>query len=422
MKLLQRYKGLPKEIYVLFTARVINSLGAFVHPLLTLILTGKIGFSEEAAGWCMAALLLTQFPAVLLGGKLADKFGRKKLIIIFQLLGAATYMVCGLLQPSIAMVILIIVASNFYAMTNAAMDAVTGDLTHIGNRKEAVSFLYMGANLGFAVGPMIGGLLFKDLLFLVFIGDAFTTIVMTILIAVFVKETLPQKDSPDAGEDANRMEKYQEGSVWSVLKERKVILFFALIMMIYEFSYSQWAFVLPIQMKDLFADGAAQYGMLASFNGLLVIILTPVITALIRRWRPLRAATIAGILYAVAYCMLIFVRDLSFFYLSMFLFTTGEILNTIDAQSFLVNYSPSSHRGRMNSIFNVLRSLGRGASPLVIGLLITAKGTALGFTAVSAAAIAGAGLLWTLFSTSPLLKRNQVRVKEEDKPEVLQQN
>jgi MFS family permease len=422
MRFLQRYRGLPREIYILFVARVINSIGAFVHPLLALILTDKIGFSEGTAGLCMTILMLTQFPAVLLGGKLADKFGRKKLIITFQILGAATYMVCGLIQPSIALVVLMMLASNFYAMTTAAMDAVTGDLTHIGNRKEAISILYMGSNLGFAVGPMIGGLLFKNLLPLVFIGDAFTTIVMTVLIAIFIKETLPQKDSGKAGADANGLEKYREGSVWSILKERKVILFFALIMLIYEFSYSQWAFALPIQMKGLFTDGAAQYGMLASFNGLLVIILTHVITTIIRRWRPLRAATLAGVLYAAAYCMLIFVRDLPFFYLSMFLFTTGEILNTIDARSFLVNFSPSSHRGRLNSVMNIISSSGRMMSPLVIGTLIASGGTAAGFTAVSVAAIAGAGLLFTLFCTSRLLKRNAVHIEDANAAEAIQQN
>lgn len=420
MKLLQRYRGLPKEIYILFMARVINSLGAFVHPLLTLILTDKIGFSEDTAGLCMTILLLTQFPAVLLGGKLADRFGRKKLIITFQMLGAATYMVCGLLQPSIAMVVLMILASNFYAMTTAAMDAVTGDLTHTGNRKEAISILYMGSNLGFAVGPMIGGLLYKNLLPLVFVGDAFTTIVMTVLIAVFIKETLPQKDCKEA--DENSLEKYRECSVWSILKERKVLLFFSLIMLIYEFSYSQWAFALPIRMKGLFTDGGAQYGMLASFNGLLVIILTPVITSLIRRWKPLRAATLAGVLYAVAYSILIFVQDLPLFYLSMFLFTTGEILNTIDARSFLVNYSPSSHRGRLNSVMNIISSSGRMLSPLVIGSLIASRGTAAGFTAVAAVAIAGAGLLWTLLSTSRHLKKSHIRTEDGSTAEAIQQN
>ena len=40
---LSTYKGLPKEFYVLFIGRIINCIGSFVHPLMSLILTEKIG-------------------------------------------------------------------------------------------------------------------------------------------------------------------------------------------------------------------------------------------------------------------------------------------------------------------------------------------------------------------------------------------
>lgn len=42
--LLKTYKGLSKEVYVLFIGRIVNSLGAFVHPLMALILTQKLAY------------------------------------------------------------------------------------------------------------------------------------------------------------------------------------------------------------------------------------------------------------------------------------------------------------------------------------------------------------------------------------------
>ena len=38
-EIFETYKGLEKEIYILFIGRIVNSLGAFVHPLMALILT-----------------------------------------------------------------------------------------------------------------------------------------------------------------------------------------------------------------------------------------------------------------------------------------------------------------------------------------------------------------------------------------------
>ncbi|MGN2369500.1 hypothetical protein ACTFJW_05480 [Clostridium cagae] len=39
------YLGLPKEIYILFLGKIINCIGAFIYPLLSLILIQKIGLS-----------------------------------------------------------------------------------------------------------------------------------------------------------------------------------------------------------------------------------------------------------------------------------------------------------------------------------------------------------------------------------------
>ncbi len=55
-----RYRGLPKEIYILFFARVINNVGAFVHPLLTLMMTDRIGLSETKTGFYMMMLALIE--------------------------------------------------------------------------------------------------------------------------------------------------------------------------------------------------------------------------------------------------------------------------------------------------------------------------------------------------------------------------
>lgn len=98
-KFLSRYFGFKKEIYVLFVSRIVNCIGAFVHPLLTLILKNKLGMNEADVGWLMTLMLITQLPSMLIGGKLSDRFGRVKLVAIFQSLGAAIY--CMRITPNV---------------------------------------------------------------------------------------------------------------------------------------------------------------------------------------------------------------------------------------------------------------------------------------------------------------------------------
>ena len=66
--IISRYKGLPREIYILFFARIINSIGAFVHPLPALIMTDKLGMSAKDADLFMTILLFTQLPVIATGG------------------------------------------------------------------------------------------------------------------------------------------------------------------------------------------------------------------------------------------------------------------------------------------------------------------------------------------------------------------
>ena len=50
MKAMKQYRGLPKPIYWIFLARLVNTMGAFVHPFLAIYLTETLGYSTAQAG------------------------------------------------------------------------------------------------------------------------------------------------------------------------------------------------------------------------------------------------------------------------------------------------------------------------------------------------------------------------------------
>lgn len=162
------YKGLPKDIYLLFIAVVVNKIGSFIAPLMTLILTVKVGFSTAEAGLFSTLSMVTQAPFIMLGGILADKFGSKRIIVIFQSIGALIYIVCGFMQPSHIFAILLVITSSMYALVSPAMNAMVPMITPAPLVKNAYSLIYLGMNLGLAMGPTIGGVLFNEHLNLLF--------------------------------------------------------------------------------------------------------------------------------------------------------------------------------------------------------------------------------------------------------------
>lgn len=377
-KLFNPYRGLPREIYILFIARIINSAGSFIFPLMTLILTKKLQIAQDTAGLWMSMAGLLYMGTSLISGKLTDSFGRKRLIIIFTTLSAFCYLIAGIIGISIAMIPLIIIAGMLSNMAWPAQGAMVADLTNPSNRKATYSLFYMGMNIGFAVSPLIGGALFEKYLRILFIGDAITTLLSTFLIFIFVEETF-DKSKENIGEE-RKQEKSVDGSILKVLISKPILIFYALVMFGYNFVYAQWGFLYPINLEQVFSDkGAILYGRLMGFNAFLVIILTPILAAMISKFKDLKVIFVGGLLYAIGFGMVGLIRTIFLFAISTFIITIGEIIVTTNSMPFVANHTPVSHRGRMNSVLPLIMGMGQTLGPVIMGNIITFTSVASGW-------------------------------------------
>ncbi|MEA5142580.1 MAG: MFS transporter [Oscillibacter sp.] len=357
------YAGLPREVYFLFAARLVNSMGYFVSPLLTLILTQKIGMSKAEAGTTVALLILTQAPCVLMGGKLADAIGRKRTLLLGSLAGAAFYLLCGLGFTGRTLIAGIILAADCTAVSVPAFDALLADLTKPEERQSAYSLLYLGVNVGMAASPLIGGLLFNSHLSLLFVLDAVTTFAAVSIVAVNVPETF--SDRKKTQKETTHI------SLYAALRRTPLIVGFVFLLFLYDFSYSQVNFMLPAQFGDLFAgDGARLYSVLSSVNAATVIVITPLITFLTRRMRPLRAVALAGIFYIISYIGFCVGGKYPFYFFLMVVFTLGEICAAIQVGAFISNRAPQDCLGRINAFSTLMRGSSTALGPLLMGQLL----------------------------------------------------
>ncbi|MDA8442693.1 MAG: MFS transporter [Peptococcaceae bacterium] len=364
------YRGLPREVYVIFVARIINALGFFVMPLLTIILTNNIGLSQQAAGFYISLSGLLYLPAAMLGGKLSDSWGRKKIIILFDLLSAVLYLICGFIQPSMLMVYLLMVAGMCMGAAGPAHDSLMADLTTPQTRNGAYALSYLGFNMGFAIGPVLGGFLYHRHLPLVFIGDALTALVALTLICVFIKETI-QTTRAGSFDASRELEKREQGSIFAILLKRPILIYFAVIAFGYNFAYAQWSFLLPLQFVQQFkALGVQYYGWMAGFNGLIVMLFTPLVTRFVTGTPYIRRAVYGGLLYATGFGLLSLWSRLGFFFISCFIFTLGEIVLSISITPFVINHTPISHRGRMSAVLPMIMGLGYTIGPIGMGNIL----------------------------------------------------
>ena len=373
-RLFDGYRGLPKSIYAIFAASIVNSMGNFVYPFLAIFLTGNLGYSNAQAGDFVLFASAISVPGALLGGKLADMFGRKKVAVAFQSLTALSFALCPLFYYSFYY--LFDKAAGFFSNTaSPAYSAMTADLTNASNRKAAFSLQYLGINIGFAVGPTIAGILYEKYISMIFLLYIFTTVLSVLLIMIYVKETIGFNNIDSACEEINEKEKAEDTNVFEALLKRPNLILFSIISAVYSFVYAQHGFSLPIYMTDIFSiNGAKFYGILMSTNAITVVLLTTILTRLTLKLNTIYGIVAGGFFlcnsFGDFFCKIPFG-----FNLTTITWTIGEILVTTNSGVFIANNTPSSHRGRFNAILPFLTRFGSAVAPAFSGKLIDRYGT-----------------------------------------------
>lgn len=373
---IQEYSNLPKAIYILFIVRIVNAMGNFIYPFLTFFLTQKIGLSPSRAADFFILASVMSMVGSLIGGKLADKFGRKKLMIAFQGIAAIFYFSCAFLGNSIVIPFLLCAASLFNGAAQPANSAMVTDLTNKKNRKNALSLLYLGINLGFAFGPKIAGELYSFNSDLIFFGNSIAIAISLVLIGFFIKETVPTKEEIENSKGLNDDESAESANVIVALFRRPTLLLFLVGRILNQLVYATIGFAIPLQMSKTFGEaaGPANYGNLMAFTGWVVILFTIVTIKLTEKNRAVINMALAGVFYAFGFGMLGFIDSLWLFILAGFIFTIGEIIEVTNAGIYVANHSPINHRGRFNAIIPLITGVGAMFGPKFFGVYIEAFG------------------------------------------------
>lgn len=366
--LFTQYKGLRKEIWILCVGRIVTSLGSMIWPMLTLIMSQKMNFSATEISVYFVVSSLIMMPANLLGGKLADKVDKRRLIIYCDVVSIICYVICGLIPLSFASLVIMTVASIFQNVEGPAYDSLTADLTTVADREKAYSLGYLCSNLGMILSPTLGGILFNDYLWLMFIICGASIGLSTVLIFSFIKKIEKVEDKSEEAEYQNADEK---GGIFTVIKNNKTVFLFLIITSIYYAAYGQWGYLMPLDMGEVHGDeGSVIYGTVASLNCVIVVIFTPIITRVFRRVNETGKLILGEVFLAAGFAVFItMIGHIPVYFAAIFLFTIGEIFDTIAGGPYVSRRIPSSHRGRINGVSAVLGTLISGATDLTIGPL-----------------------------------------------------
>ena len=366
MKLISQYKGLRREIYILCFGRLVTAMGAMIWPMLTMILSQKMGMSAKHIAWVMALVGILSLPANLIGGKMADHLNKKMNIVYLDIVSVICYVVCAVIPLSGKSIVLI--AATCQSMEHPSYNALTADITVTDDRERAYSLQYLCTNLGFVMSPTIAGFLLRDYLWLAFLISGAAIGCSVVLIFFMVKDITPVMDTSQKA--VYQADREGEG-LWTVLKENKMIVLYILAVSGYYATYQMYNYLLPLDLARLHGDnGAVIFGSITSVNCVVVVVFTPLFTRMFP-WISETVKTLLGQVLLVAGfgIFLLFMGWIPVYYIAMIVLTWGEVFSMLAESPYLTKRMPASHRGRINGLSEVLRTGLTSVYQLLIGYI-----------------------------------------------------
>ena len=375
-QLITQYGGLKREIYILFFGRLVTAMGSFVWPMLTFFLTTKLDLSDGTATLMIATVSVLSFPAALVGGKLADRFSRKTIIIVFDSITVSMYLLAAILPMTLFTAILLFAAGLFQTIESPAYDALNADYSTSRQREKAYSLSYLGFNLGYIVGASVAGILFEKFVRLAFCINGLAIFVSTVLIIFFVhKKNAITEDAESLNESYSEYEQPGDEKIsgLAVLRQRPVLIGMLLVGGRASMPVSLMGLLLPLQLKDAMGEaGATLYGYLNSLNGFVVIVFTPILTVLLKKLTEIPKTIIGLLLFLVGNLFFSLGTGAFMLFVGMFIFTLGEVVEVLGHNPYASRRVPASHRGRVGGISSVVHSVFSSLTQYLISFMLIA--------------------------------------------------
>lgn len=332
----------------------VNRLGSFIVPYLTLVLNREFHLSETQTGLLVGAYGAGTIVAMLMGGHLTDRLGRRRTLLV-SLCGSGALALAMGLAPSVRVFTPLLMAFAFLAdLYRPASSAIIADLLPSSDRALGYAAMRMAINLGFGFGIALGGLLADANWRFLFWGDGTTTLLFALLVYLMVPET--RHEGVVAGRAA--------APAGHPLRDRVFVLLL-LSTFVYCLAFFMDFIVLPLTVTRSAGYPAIVYGLVVSVNGFLIAAFELTVVDWLSRFRRLRVAALGVLLTAVGLGVMGLVMHWAWFLMAIVLVTAGEILTLPQQTAFLADWAPPEMRGRYLGMASAAWGLGAAVAPVV---------------------------------------------------------
>ncbi|GAA0675770.1 MFS transporter [Kitasatospora atroaurantiaca] len=383
--------GLPREFWWLWTSTLVNRLGGFVVTFLALYLTADRGYSASYAGLVAALFGLGAAIAAVGAGVLTDRIGRRPTLVAAQLSTAVFTAVLGFTDGPVAIAAVAFLVGLTNNASRPAISAIIADIVPAENRVRAFSLNYWAINIGFGVSAAAAGLIATHGYLTLFLLDALSTLLCAAVVFVTIPETKPTGSAPGAPGVPEGDE--PEVGLGTVFRDSRFMAVVALNLLL-ALVYQQGNTTLAVDMGQA-GISATQFGLVASVNGVLIVLLQLPLTRLMQRRSRTSLLVASALLTGWGFGLTALAGSSALLYaVTVAVWTIGEIMNAPTMMGLIAELSPTHARGRYQGVYSLSWSLASFLGPAAGGFLLqyAGGGVVWGACAVCGTA-AGAGFL-----------------------------
>ena len=368
--LLQRtrkvYNEYPRAFWIYNIIVFIDRLGGFMlYPFFALYLTQKYEIGMSTVGLLFAVFSISGMVGSALGGAIADRMGRKTVIIFSLILSSLSALGMGFAPTLGVFLAVVVVVGTLSSIGHPAHEAVVADLLPPEKRAEGYGIIRVVFNVAVIIAPPIAGLLIANSYLTLFIVDAVISLISAAIVLLALPETKPQAQAHTKPETM----KQTFAGYGRVFKDTPFLAFIGVTVMM-TLVYMNMNSTLGVYLRDQHGLPEIRYGWLLSINAIIVVLFQFWVTRRLEKYKPLLMMAAGSLLYAIGFAMYGFVPTFGLFVFAMIIITIGEMVVSPFQQSLVASFAPEHMRGRYMAVSGLSWSISFTVGPYFAGLIL----------------------------------------------------
>jgi len=315
------FKGLSQESWMLALVMLINRAGSMVLPFLGVYMTNHLHFSIENSGIVLSFFGIGSVIGSWFGGMITDKIGEYKVQSLSLLLSVPLFCLIPLFTTEEGLAGIILMQSIVSETFRPANSVAITKYAKPENITRAFSLNRMAVNLGFSIGPALGGILSAISYEFLFFSNALAALLAGLMyIWFFRKRTRLAKKKARNVKEAIVIKKEN-----SPYRDRKFMVY-CIFCMLFSICFFQLFSTLTIFYKDTAHLSQQNIGFILGYSGFLIVLLEMGFVQLAEKYFTLGFTMLIGtFLCGFSYAMLAFDYSMVVLLVSMTLLCIGEI-------------------------------------------------------------------------------------------------